>query len=114
MDNMKEGDAEMLHADFHYYAPIKECNYERYPMQINVHHLVKPGFREFLRKQVESNKDLAKWINDCGILFGAFTWNDAEDILTVYVMYNDMLKLESAAEEWPKKFEAWGMTEFMD
>jgi len=110
----KQEDAEMLHADFHYWAPIKECNYERYPIEVGVYHLVKPGFREFLRKQVESNGDLAKWCNECGVLFAALTWNDAEDKFTVYVMYNDLLKWEAKAEEWPKKFEAWGMAEFMD
>jgi len=110
----KVGDAEMLHADFHYWAPIRECNYERYPVAVGVHHMTKPGAREFIRKQVTSNHDIAKWANDCSVLFAALTWNDAENKLTMYTIYSDLLKWEAHAEEWPNKFEAWGMTDFMD
>jgi len=112
MTEMKEGEPEILHADFHYWAPVRECNYERYPVSVAVHH-VKPGCREFVRKLVEK-EDLAKWCHDNSILFAALAWNDAEDKVTVYIMYNDLLKFEAAAGEWPKKFAAWGMTEFMD
>lgn len=109
----KVGDAETLHADFHYWAPIRECNYERYPVEVGVHHM-KPGAREFIRKQVASNHDIAKWVNECGALFAALAWNDAETKLTVYIMYSDLLRHEAHAQEWPKHFEAWGMTDFMD
>jgi len=113
MDKMKEADVEMLHADFYYWAPIKECNYERYPLTVAVHN-VKPGFRKFLRKTVGSNHDMAKWLIDIGSLFSAVTWNKAEDKMTVYTLYNDLLKYEAAMGEGAKKFEAWGFTEFMD
>jgi len=113
MTEMQEAEPEMLHADFHYWAHVRECNYERYPLEVGTYH-VKPGFREYARKQVESNPDLAKWCIDNSLLFAALTWNDAEDKLSVYILYNDLLKFESASAVWPKKFEEWGMAKFFD
>jgi len=110
---MKEADPEMSHADFYYWAHIKECNYERYPLTVAVHK-VKPGFRKFLHKTVQTNHEMAKWCKDVGSLFAAITWNHAEDKMTVYSVYNDLMKYEAAMAEAQPKFEAWGFNDFMD
>lgn len=106
---MKE---EVHHADFHYFEPIRQCNWERYPVEVS-EFKVKPGFRKQVRKIITQNKSVAEWAHNHGLLFHVFTYNAAEDHVVAYGVYRDLLKWEVGQVEVEKSLAEWGVAEFM-
>ena len=107
----------MTHAahssDFIYYAPIKPCNFERYPVAVMTFK-VKPGFRQVCQKLVTSNSDVARWTHDIGLLFQVITYNEAEDEATSYNVYKDLLKYTEGQTHMEKNLADWGIAEYID
>lgn len=99
-------------ADFHYWSPMKHCNWERYPVEVAVWD-VKRGFREHCRKLITENKAVAEWAHKQGLLFQVLTYNAAEDKVVAYSVFRDLLKWEAGQGDMEKNIADWGMAEFV-
>lgn len=106
---MKE---EVHHADFHYWTPMRQCNWERYPIVVS-EWKVKPGFREQCRKLVTKNKAVAEFAHNHGLLFQVLIYNAAETHVAAYAVYRDLLKWEAVQHDMEKHIAEWGLAEFL-
>jgi len=106
-------DEHVCHADFHYFEPMRQCNWERYPVEV-VELKVKPGFRKHLQKLVVDNSPFAAFCNTHGAVFQVLVYNAAEDHVVFYTVFRDLLKWEAAQGELEKNIADWGLADFLE
>merc|ERR1712238_155286 len=102
----------VVHADFHYYEPMRQCNWERYPVEVT-EWKVKPGFRKHVQKLIVDNSPLATFCHKMGVHFQVLTYNKAEDHVMAYTVFRDLLKWKAAQGELPKHMVDWGLADFV-
>jgi len=112
IDLDKREEEEVCGADFHYYEPMRQCNWERYPIEVSEFH-VKKGFRQQVHKVLTQNKSAVAWCHDVGLHFQVLKYNAAETHVVGYSVYRDLLKWEAGQEQLAKKFAEWGLAEFL-
>jgi len=103
----------VVHADFHYYEPMRQCNWERYPVEVT-EWKVKPGFRKHVQKLIVDNSPLATFAHKMGIQFQVLTYNKAEDHVMAYTVFRDLLKWKTAQGELQKHMVDWGLADFIE
>lgn len=110
--NFGEVKGEVHQADFHYWSPMGECNWERFPVVVSEWN-VKPGFRQQCHKLVNDSKAVAAYAQNHGLLFQILIYNAVESHVVAYAVYRDLLKWESAQHDMQKHMADWGLAEFI-
>lgn len=106
---MKE---QVSQADFHYYEPMRQCNWERYPVEVS-EWKVKPGFRKQVKHIITENDSAIAHIHKVGLLFQVLMYNAAETHVVGYSVYRDLLNFESGQHDMEKHLVEWGLADFV-
>jgi len=112
IDNMEQNNEEVCGADFHYHEPMRQCNWERFPIEVSEWH-VKPGFRQQVHKLLTQNKSAVAWCHHVGLHFQVLKYNAAETHVVAYNVYKDLLRWEAGQGQLKKNFAEWGLAEFV-
>jgi len=103
----------VFHADFHYFEPMRQCNWERYPVEVT-EWKVRAGLKNHVHKLIVDNSSFVTFCHRMGVVFQVLTYNAAEDHVRTYTVFRDLLKWEAAQGELQKQFVDWGLAEFIE
>lgn len=103
---------QVSHADFHYYGPMRQCHWERYPVEIS-EWKVKPGFRKQVKHLITENESAMAHCHKIGLMFQVLIYSAAEDHVVAYSVYRDLLKWEAGQQDMEKHLAEWGLADFI-